>query len=60
LSCWNPHTLSIPTAEWGLLAKQFDPVWYNPRDWAKLAKFAGMKYAVITVKHHEGFCLFRD
>ena len=31
---------------------------YNPREWAKIAKAAGMKYAVITSKHHEGFCLF--
>lgn len=50
--------LSIPTAEWDPLIHQFDPVWYNPRDWAKMAKAAGMKYAVLTAKHHEGFCLF--
>lgn len=31
---------------------------YNPKEWAKLAKAAGMKYAVMTTKHHEGFCLF--
>ena len=31
---------------------------YDPVAWAKLAKKAGMKYAVLTVKHHEGFCLF--
>lgn len=31
---------------------------YNPKQWAKLAKNAGMKYAVMTTKHHEGFCLF--
>ena len=31
---------------------------YDPREWAKLAKKAGMKYAVLTAKHHEGFCLF--
>ena len=37
----------------------FDPDLYNPREWAKMAKAAGMKYAVITTKHHEGFCLFK-
>ena len=58
LSCWNPSTLRIPTAEWSALSRQFNPVKYQPRDWAKLAKSAGMKYAVITVKHHDGFCLF--
>ena len=36
----------------------FNPDLYNPREWAKKAKDAGMKYAVITTKHHDGFCLF--
>ena len=37
---------------------QFDPVDYNPREWIRLAKAAGMKYAVMTAKHNDGFCLF--
>jgi alpha-L-fucosidase len=37
---------------------QFNPDMYDPRQWARTAKAAGMKYAVITTKHHEGFCLF--
>ncbi|NJN25854.1 MAG: alpha-L-fucosidase [Cyclobacteriaceae bacterium] len=36
----------------------FNPVDYNPKEWARIAKEAGMKYAVITAKHHDGFCLF--
>ena len=36
----------------------FDPVNYDPKEWARLAKKAGMKYAVMTAKHHDGFCLF--
>ena len=36
----------------------FDPDLYDPKAWAKMAKAAGMKYAVLTTKHHEGFCLF--
>lgn len=36
----------------------FDPKNYNPKAWAELAKNAGMKYAVLTAKHHDGFCLF--
>lgn len=36
----------------------FDPDEFNPAQWAKEAKAAGMKYAVLTTKHHEGFCLF--
>ena len=38
--------------------EQFNPDLYNPKEWAKAAKAAGMKYAVITTKHHEGFCMF--
>ena len=36
----------------------FNPDMFNPKEWARMAKEAGMKYAVITTKHHEGFCLF--
>lgn len=36
----------------------FNPVDYDPRAWARAAKAAGMKYAVMTAKHHDGFCLF--
>lgn len=38
--------------------KHFDPDLYNPDVWAQIAKNAGMKYFVITTKHHEGFCLW--
>jgi alpha-L-fucosidase len=38
----------------------FNPDLYNPREWARMAKEAGMKYAVITTKHHDGFCLFES
>ncbi|MFC7679643.1 alpha-L-fucosidase [Paenibacillus sp. GCM10028914] len=37
---------------------EFDPSRYDPRSWAKAAKAAGQKYAVLTTKHHDGFCLF--
>ncbi|HCL02166.1 MAG TPA: alpha-L-fucosidase [Lachnoclostridium phytofermentans] len=37
---------------------EFDPQEFNPRQWAQLAKEAGMKYIVLTAKHHDGFCLF--
>ena len=36
----------------------FDPDLYDPREWAAAAKAAGMKYVVLTAKHHEGFCLW--
>lgn len=38
--------------------KYFNPDMYDPKAWAKMAKAAGMKYAVLTTKHHEGFCMF--
>lgn len=38
--------------------EEFNPTEYNPKEWARLAKEAGMKYAVLTAKHHDGFCLF--
>lgn len=38
--------------------ERFDPDLYDPREWARQAKAAGMKYAVMTTKHHEGFCMF--
>lgn len=42
---------------WGL-QKDFNPVNFNPEQWAKAATNAGMKYLVFTTKHHDGFCLF--
>ncbi|MDD6175854.1 MAG: alpha-L-fucosidase [Firmicutes bacterium] len=38
--------------------RHFDPDLYDAKEWARQAKAAGMKYAVLTTKHHEGFCLF--
>jgi alpha-L-fucosidase len=38
--------------------KRFNPVQYDPRRWARIAREAGMKYVVVTAKHHEGFCLW--
>ncbi len=42
---------------WGL-SKDFNPVNFNPEQWAKAGKDAGMKYVVFTTKHHDGFCMF--
>ena len=55
---WAMEQEGIPVSEYELLAKQFNPQPHAARAWAKLAKAAGMKYMVMTTKHHEGFCLF--
>jgi alpha-L-fucosidase len=49
---------AIPIAEYQDLTKEFHPKPGSQRAWAKLAKAAGMKYMVMTTKHHEGFCNF--
>jgi len=55
---WAMEQEGIPISEYQQLAKQFNPQPHAARAWAKLAKTAGMKYMVMTTKHHEGFCLF--
>jgi len=55
---WIMHDAEIPVAEYKKYARRFNPVKYNPDLWVRLAKEAGMKYIVITSKHHDGFALF--
>ncbi len=55
---WAMEVEGIPIAEYEQLAKKFKPQPHAARAWAKLAKQAGMKYMVMTSKHHEGFCHF--
>ena len=55
---WIMEQARIPVSEYERLAAQFNPARFNAREWARLAKTAGMKYVVITGKHHDGFCLF--
>lgn len=55
---WIMDRANIPVEEYELLAGQFNPVKYDPVQWARIARQAGMKYVVITSKHHDGFCLF--
>lgn len=55
---WVMSHNQIAAEDYEKYADQFDPVDYNPAEWAKLAKKAGMKYAVMTAKHHDGFCMF--
>ncbi|MBC8080518.1 MAG: alpha-L-fucosidase [Gorillibacterium sp.] len=55
---WVQSTEHMTVDTYRQYFEEFDPVLYNPREWARLAKKAGMKYAVLTAKHHDGFCLF--
>ena len=55
---WSYAVDKYAPGEYEANAKMFNPTNYNPREWAKLAKRAGMKYAVLTTRHHDGFCMF--
>ena len=55
---WVKNRECTPEEHYALYAKYFDPDLYDAREWARKAKAAGMKYAVMTTKHHEGFCMF--
>ena len=53
-----PHCQDVPAAEYHATARTFAPEPGSPRGWARLARRLGMQYAVLTVKHHDGFALF--
>ncbi|WPU96057.1 alpha-L-fucosidase [Mucilaginibacter sabulilitoris] len=55
---WVKHNEKIDNAGYQKYFDQFNPDLFDPQKWAAQAKAAGMKYAVLTTKHHEGFCLF--
>ncbi len=55
---WIMKNGKIPVADYKAFAKDFSASKYNPAAWAALAKRAGMKYVVITSKHHDGFALY--
>ena len=55
---WLMYQEHIPIQEYRKLAYEFKPKKYNPKEWVAKAKEAGMKYVVLTTRHHDGFCLF--
>lgn len=57
---WIMNRGRIPVADYQKFAPQFDPVKFNADEWVKLAQAAGMKYIVITAKHHDGFAMFHS
>jgi alpha-L-fucosidase len=55
---WVKNNERLTNEQYQKYFEMFNPDMYDPHEWAKMAKAAGMKYVVLTAKHHEGFCLF--
>ena len=55
---WIQWNQQIPVEEYAKLAGEFKPDKFNPEEWASIARSAGMKYMVLTTRHHDGFCLW--
>lgn len=55
---WIKHIECITDEKYDKYFKYFNPDLYDAKEWARQAKVAGMKYAILTTKHHEGFCMF--
>jgi len=55
---WIRTSAEIPLDTYDHFREQFNPVKFNADEWVRMAKDAGMKYIVITSKHHDGFCMF--
>src|SRR6478609_7508556 len=58
LAEWMKSGETMSDAQYQRYFDRFDPDLYDPLAWARMAKRAGMRYAVITTKHHDGFCLW--
>lgn len=57
---WIMAQFGIPIAEYSQLAKAFNPIYFNADAWVRLAKECGMKYFVVTSKHHDGFAMYHS
>jgi alpha-L-fucosidase len=57
---WVMNRCQVPVKEYEKLASQFNPIKYDADQWVQLAQDAGMKYIVITSKHHDGFAMFKS
>lgn len=57
---WIMNRAQIPVSEYEPLAKLFNPLQFNAEQWVQMAEAAGMKYLVITAKHHDGFAMYHS
>ena len=57
---WIMSRASVPIPEYEKFVRSFNPVKYDATEWVRIAKDAGMKYIIITSKHHDGFALFNS
>lgn len=57
---WIQSYMPIPNDEYEQLAASFNPIYFNADEWIKLARSCGMKYFVMTSKHHDGFAMFHS
>jgi alpha-L-fucosidase len=57
---WVMNREKIPVAKYAQFAQKFNPVKFNAAEWVRIAKDAGMKYMVITSKHHDGFAMYHS
>ena len=57
---WVMSKYEIPIKEYEKLADVFNPIYFDAEEWVQVAKAAGMKYIVVTSKHHEGFAMYHS
>ncbi|BCM94260.1 hypothetical protein IAD21_06163 [Abditibacteriota bacterium] len=57
---WLMHDVKIPVADYAALAPKFNPQQFDADTWVSIAKAAGMRYIVMTAKHHEGFAMYHS
>jgi alpha-L-fucosidase len=55
---WVKSNERLTTEQYQQYVSAFNPINFDAKEWARIAKAAGMKYAVLTAKHHDGFCMF--